>query len=66
MNMEELIKSLKSKRSLYYNNKSVYVVELYEVFNLIDVRYLGEDEIFTIDVSSLQDQKSKEIRIRIM
>ncbi|MFR0778759.1 MAG: hypothetical protein ACLSH8_04045 [Zhenhengia sp.] len=66
MNMGELIESLKEKRSLYYNNKPVCVVEIYEIFNLIDIRYMEEDTVFTIDVSAIQKQKSKEIRIRIV
>ena len=65
MEILDLKQSLLNNSPLYYGKKKISVINIYDVFNLIDIIYEDEEEIFTIDLMSIIKQPSQDVYIDI-
>lgn len=65
MELLDLKQSLFNNSPLYYGKKRIIVIKIYEVFNLIDVIYENEENIFTIDLMSIIKQPSQDVYIDV-
>jgi len=61
----ELKQSLLANSPLYYGNKKIRIIEIYDLFNLVDVIYEDEEAVFTIDQMSIIQQPNQEIYINL-
>ncbi|PGY12026.1 hypothetical protein [Bacillus cereus] len=65
MGILDLKQSLLENSPLYYENKRIKVIEIYDLFNLVDVIYENEEIIFTIDLMSIIKQPNQDIYINL-
>lgn len=63
MEILDLKQSLLNNSPLYYGRKKISVIKIYEIFNLIDVIYDDEEEIFTIDLMSIIKKPTQDVYI---
>jgi hypothetical protein len=61
----DLKQSLINNSPLYYGNKQIRIMKIYEVFNLIDVVYEDEKDVFTIDLMSINKQPNQDVYINL-
>ncbi|RNC98264.1 hypothetical protein [Lysinibacillus halotolerans] len=50
---------------LYYNNRSIEIVQLFPSFNLAKIKYSGTSEEITVDINFIDNQISKESYLTI-
>lgn len=66
MRILDLKQSLIDNSPLYYGNRQIKIIKIYDVFNLIDVIFdEDEEDIFTIDLMSIIRQPNQDIYINI-
>ncbi|CCL32149.1 TPA: hypothetical protein ACSVPQ_002458 [Clostridioides difficile] len=56
MDIQTLKHRTKFKLPIYLGEEIITVIEVYEVFNLIEVKLNGEDETFVVDIITLKEE----------
>ena len=63
MSISKLRKRLQKNRPIFYGDKKVKVIKIYEKFMLVDISYYCGSQIFTVDILILNDQPINEIKL---
>lgn len=54
MDILNLKKRIQEKKPIFYGNKEVKIVKIYETFKLIDISFFSNSQIFIVDVMVLK------------
>ncbi|APC80419.1 TPA: hypothetical protein ACXDAZ_003154 [Clostridium botulinum] len=65
MDVITLKNRISSNLPIYLGDKSISVVDTFEVFNLIEVKLIDDDKSFVVDIKTLRENPSKELSINL-
>lgn len=64
MDILNLKKRIQEKKPIFYGNKEIKIVKIYETFKLIDISYISNSQIFTVDIMGLNCSSNNEIKVQ--
>lgn len=65
MDVVTLKNRISSNLPIYLGDKSISIVDIFEVFNLIEVKLIDEDKSFVVDIKTLRENPNKELSINL-
>ncbi len=65
MDILTLKNRVSSNLPIYLGGKSISVIDIFEIFNLIEVKLIDEDKSFVVDIKTLREDSNKELSINL-
>jgi len=65
MDVTTLKNRISSNLPIYIGDKCISILDIFEVFNLIEVKLIDEDKSFVVDIKTLREDASKELSINL-
>lgn len=54
MNLNDVKKTLENNKSVYFIDEEVKIIAIYQNFNLVDIKSIKNNKVFTVDIAVLE------------
>jgi hypothetical protein len=54
LNLNDVKKTLENNKSVYFIDEEVKIIAIYQNFNLVDIKSIKNNKVFTVDIAVLE------------